>query len=445
MVVCLVTRIKNETPRTFVIAHCGDLFYSPRVDGEALGGEHEIKPGAEAAAEDLLVPWESLTLSGLVIREKNSDQVVRCIVGPADMDDGKSDWLRLHGGDWQPIAKHYWLRIGSRHYLGAVGQSVHVQLTFVDFEADPMSPEAEAASARAEPEGNEEINWLKNALSWLGPVDGQSRKSGNSGSASSSAEAAGEAGGDAPSASRQQEPAAAPEAKAAETPAADSPRSADAEMHTPNSSTPRDPEKPTTPRQRLMTSEDTANALMFDLHANCASPDTVFLNVFDLVSATTFANSVLNNSLFKTVGAFHTTVEVYGEEWGFYKLPDSNECGVFRSRIKRRHPTHVFRQSLDMGATGLREWEVCNLIRHEVLPNWPSGRYDLLHCNCIHFCDGLLRLLGVEGVPPWVRGLHETGATLMRLPSVFSFGGTPSITTPEQPGGVDDDVVREGL
>eukprot|EP00929_Paragymnodinium_shiwhaense_P069534 TRINITY_DN35060_c0_g1_i3.p1 TRINITY_DN35060_c0_g1~~TRINITY_DN35060_c0_g1_i3.p1 ORF type:complete len:110 (+),score=18.03 TRINITY_DN35060_c0_g1_i3:104-433(+) len=102
MVVCLVTRIKNETPRTFVIAHCGDLFYSPRVDGEALGGEHEIKPGAEAAAEDLLVPWESLTLSGLVIREKNSDQVVRCIVGPADMDDGKSDWLRLHGGDWSP-------------------------------------------------------------------------------------------------------------------------------------------------------------------------------------------------------------------------------------------------------------------------------------------------------------------------------------------------------
>eukprot|EP00421_Protoceratium_reticulatum_P033896 CAMPEP_0168473982 /NCGR_PEP_ID=MMETSP0228-20121227/60604_1 /TAXON_ID=133427 /ORGANISM="Protoceratium reticulatum, Strain CCCM 535 (=CCMP 1889)" /LENGTH=125 /DNA_ID=CAMNT_0008489991 /DNA_START=35 /DNA_END=409 /DNA_ORIENTATION=+ len=96
----------------------------------------------------------------------------------------------------------------------------------------------------------------------------------------------------------------------------------------------------------------------------------------------------------KTFGAFHAAVEVYGEEWGFY---------------------------------------IWNLIRWDVLREWPSRRYHIIHSNCIHFCDELLKLLGAKPVPAWVRGLHETGAALMRLPWPLSLLGssTDAVTDAE--------------
>lgn len=62
-----------------------------------------------------------------------------------------------------------------------------------------------------------------------------------------------------------------------------------------------------------------------------------------------------------------------------------------------------------------------NLVRWDVIPSWPSKRYDLIHSNCIHFCDDFLLRLGVKPVPAWVRGLHETGAALFRTPWPLSW------------------------
>merc|ERR1712083_636334 len=56
----------------------------------------------------------------------------------------------------------------------------------------------------------------------------------------------------------------------------------------------------------------------------------------------------------------------------------------------------------------------------EVAPQWPSSRYDLVKCNCITFCDELLALLGAEPVPAWVKGLHETGAALLRVGNLIN-------------------------
>jgi len=135
----------------------------------------------------------------------------------------------------------------------------------------------------------------------------------------------------------------------------------------------------------------------------------------------------------KSFGAFHATCEVYGEEWGFYRQPNPDDCGVCRSRHPRRHPVHVYKQSINLGETALRDWEVWNLIRWDVIPQWPSRRYDLIHSNCIHFADELSRLLGAKEVPHWVKGLHETGAALLRVPWPLNMiGGSTGGTIEEE-------------
>merc|ERR1712048_1244391 len=115
-------------------------------------------------------------------------------------------------------------------------------------------------------------------------------------------------------------------------------------------------------------------------------------------------------------GAFHAAVEVYGEEWSFYRTPAPTACGVHRSAHARHHPVHIYRQSVDLGKTALKDWEVRYLIRAKLSQKWPGGGYDLLHRNCIHFCDELLLSLGVKPVPSWVRCLHEVGGTVLKIP-----------------------------
>lgn len=159
-------------------------------------------------------------------------------------------------------------------------------------------------------------------------------------------------------------------------------------------------------------SADLAEVAHFERAVSCAPLNAVFLNVFDLASALSIPNAILCNSTMNTIGAFHAAVEVYGEEWSFYRTPRRETCGVCKSLRPRHHPVHVYRQSVNLGTTTLRDWEVRYLIRSKLAPSWLGGSYDLLHRNCIHFCDELCLGLGVQPVPPWVRGLHETGAAV---------------------------------
>lgn len=165
---------------------------------------------------------------------------------------------------------------------------------------------------------------------------------------------------------------------------------------------------------------DLVDLLRFEREVVCAAPCTVFLNIFDLMAGLTMANDVLCNSSFNLMGAFHAAVEVYGEEWSFYRTPRADACGVCRSVRPRQHPVHVYRQSLNLGVTTLEEWEVRYLIRKTLAPEWTGGKYDLLRRNCIHFCDELAIQLGVQSVPDWVKALHETGAGLSSAVSPLS-------------------------
>mmetsp|Transcript_5289 Transcript_5289/g.12654 ORF Transcript_5289/g.12654 Transcript_5289/m.12654 type:complete len:383 (+) Transcript_5289:292-1440(+) len=167
------------------------------------------------------------------------------------------------------------------------------------------------------------------------------------------------------------------------------------------------------------------NLTHFDHASQCVPPNVVLLNVFDLVSAAAIPNAILNNTLYNTFGAFHTAVEVYREEWAFYRTPAEGCTGVVRSPKPKEHPVHVFRQSVVMGTTHLKDWEVRYLIASKLKPKWMGTSYQLLRRNCIHFCDDFLLCLGVRGVPSWIKGLHETGATVFQLPWPLStlFGG----------------------
>mmetsp|Transcript_19027 Transcript_19027/g.53688 ORF Transcript_19027/g.53688 Transcript_19027/m.53688 type:complete len:397 (+) Transcript_19027:46-1236(+) len=159
----------------------------------------------------------------------------------------------------------------------------------------------------------------------------------------------------------------------------------------------------------------------FEHSIRCAQHSTVFLNVFDLVSSMSIPNAILCNTTFSAIGAFHTAVEIYGEEWSFYRTPNPKSCGVCKSLHPRHHPVHVYRQSLNLGATKLKDWEVKYLVRGKLASKWSGGDYDLLYRNCIHFCEELQLSLGVKPVPAWVRGLHETGACVFSIPWPLSY------------------------
>jgi len=164
---------------------------------------------------------------------------------------------------------------------------------------------------------------------------------------------------------------------------------------------------------------DLLDIMHFD-HAVITAPrNTVFLNIFDLVASLSVPNSMLCNTVYNTMGAFHAAVQVYNEEWSFYRTADPLSCGVCKSLRPRQHPVHVYRQSVNLGQTSLKEWEVRFLIRNELATRWPGGSYQLLNRNCIHFCEELQLLLGVSPVPSWVKGLHETGASIFDCISPF--------------------------
>lgn len=195
--------------------------------------------------------------------------------------------------------------------------------------------------------------------------------------------------------------------------------------------------------------EEIAESVSFECQVSSAPANTVFLNVYDLASAVSIPNAMLCNSMMKSFGAFHAAVEVYNEEWGFYRQPDPDVSGVFRSKHPRRHPVHVYRQSVNLGTTELKDYEVMRMMR-SVAPNWPSSRYDLIHCNCIHFADKLLMLLGVQAVPAWVKGLHETGAAIFRVPWPLSWlmpneaTGSESERAPEEGAALRCEAPQDG-
>mmetsp|Transcript_57322 Transcript_57322/g.153512 ORF Transcript_57322/g.153512 Transcript_57322/m.153512 type:complete len:254 (-) Transcript_57322:51-812(-) len=158
-----------------------------------------------------------------------------------------------------------------------------------------------------------------------------------------------------------------------------------------------------------------------DLRSEILTPNDcrVFLNVYDLNEDWVRANRLFRDNL-KIGGAFHTGVEVHGQEWSY------GQEGV-SSVQPRAHEVHIYRQSIDMGLTGKSPAEVLELIERKVMPYWDGGEYDLLHRNCCSFADFLCRRLVDKRIPAWVNRFPKVASAAHRsLGKVVDFGGSVS-------------------
>lgn len=131
-------------------------------------------------------------------------------------------------------------------------------------------------------------------------------------------------------------------------------------------------------------------------------PNMVLLNVYDVSSSdllqkinrvTTANNRVLVG------GVFHAGVEVYGEEW-CYGATEEDRSGVCAVR-PRCHPQHTYRATVPMGPTDLNTDQVDDLVER-LAEEWPGRQYDLIHNNCLSFCNALLKELGLRRIPGWI-------------------------------------------
>uniref|UniRef100_A0A7S4V0J2 PPPDE domain-containing protein n=1 Tax=Alexandrium monilatum TaxID=311494 RepID=A0A7S4V0J2_9DINO len=108
-------------------------------------------------------------------------------------------------------------------------------------------------------------------------------------------------------------------------------------------------------------------------------------------------------------GAFHTGVEVYGQEYSF-GFTDDGGSGVFWCPPGECE-AHAYLKSIPMGSVAMSEAQVQSLIL-QLAEEWQGEDYDLLHCNCCHFSQELCRQLGVGPLPRWVTSLAGTGAAM---------------------------------
>mmetsp|Transcript_28194 Transcript_28194/g.80423 ORF Transcript_28194/g.80423 Transcript_28194/m.80423 type:complete len:628 (-) Transcript_28194:424-2307(-) len=135
----------------------------------------------------------------------------------------------------------------------------------------------------------------------------------------------------------------------------------------------------------------------------------VTLHIYDVVGHALVRNV---NCIFRALGtgAFHTGVEVYGQEWS-YGFSDQRHSGVFCCTPKSCN-VHTYREAVEMGQTTLSPGEIKTLIE-EMARAWPGTEYDLLRRNCCHFTDELCRRLGTGPLPYWVTNLASAGASLI--------------------------------
>jgi len=131
--------------------------------------------------------------------------------------------------------------------------------------------------------------------------------------------------------------------------------------------------------------------------------ERVLVRVYDL--GTTVLTHP-HNRISKSYGAFHSGVELYGQEWSF-GMSDHPSTGVHWCK-PGKNGDHTFRETLAMGHTKVTFDEFRALII-ELRKEWTGPTYSLLTKNCHHFSDELCRRLGVARLPSWVNDLAGVG------------------------------------
>ncbi|CAE8637053.1 unnamed protein product [Polarella glacialis] len=133
------------------------------------------------------------------------------------------------------------------------------------------------------------------------------------------------------------------------------------------------------------------------------SRNAVFLNVYDVseseliqrINRLTTANDAILAG-----GVFHAGVEVYGKEW-CYGATEPGRTGV-GAVLPRMHPQHRYRATVYMGTTDISPEDISRILAG-MAPQWPGCHYNLIHHNCLTFCNSVLEeKLSLRRIPGWV-------------------------------------------
>ncbi|KAJ1609444.1 putative protease [Cryptosporidium canis] len=127
----------------------------------------------------------------------------------------------------------------------------------------------------------------------------------------------------------------------------------------------------------------------------------VILNVYDLDAV---SGSINRFTRAFELGAFHAGVEVYGVEYCYGSTSDGS-TGI-TVNVPRRHPIHIYRESVKMGRTSFSRGDIKRIIS-EMKPLWPGSEYNIFRRNCLTFADELCMVLDVGQIPNYVKLLPE--------------------------------------
>mmetsp|Transcript_37751 Transcript_37751/g.66434 ORF Transcript_37751/g.66434 Transcript_37751/m.66434 type:complete len:155 (+) Transcript_37751:66-530(+) len=128
----------------------------------------------------------------------------------------------------------------------------------------------------------------------------------------------------------------------------------------------------------------------------------VTLNLYDLGGST--AMRTMNDILggLGAGGLFHCGVEIRGREFSF-GFANDGFSGVFECDPKKCDG-HSYRESIHMGDCTLSDLSLA-LVVDSLARQWPARGYDILNCNCVHFCEAFCHNLGVGQIPASIKKL----------------------------------------
>lgn len=145
----------------------------------------------------------------------------------------------------------------------------------------------------------------------------------------------------------------------------------------------------------------------------------VLLNVYDMGDSD-FVRKLNGISMVKDIlpigGIYHAGVEVYGLEWGYGCVEDESEEEVtgVSANAPRGNPYHTYRVTVEMGLSPMSE-EAVKAMLNSLMEGWRMTDYDLIHRNCLAFCNTFCEALGVGRIPGWVDRFGRTASSVDEL------------------------------